>query len=323
MSGMNISREKVSVIRVPFGLGGAVPGAERGPDSLMAAGLLEELNRLAPHGVSSDEIRLSLSFSGGTAADHAEAAEAPNKSARQRPEGMIKFEGQVRAMCERTAERVVRAALYGSFPIVLGGDHSVAIGSLAGMSRVYDRLGVIWIDAHGDLNTEHTSPSANAHGMVLAIASGLASFKQSDIGQTRRLIRTRNIVLVGARDLDDGEKMTIRSHGIHCFTMADIDKLGIQEVVSRAIILAGSDSDGIHVSLDMDALDPREAPGVGTPVPGGLTFREARQAMEQLSTSRSIASLDIVEVNPDRDAEGRTPKLAVELAAAFMGKKLI
>lgn len=322
---MNISREKVSVIRVPFGLGGAVPGAERGPDSLMAAGLLEELNRLAPHGVSSDEIRLSLPFSDGTAADskHTATSEAPNKSARQRPEGMIKFEGQVRAMCERTADRVARAALYGSFPIVLGGDHSVAIGSLAGMSRVYDRLGVIWIDAHGDLNTEHTSPTANVHGMVLAIASGLASFKQSDIGQTKRLIHTRNIVLVGARDLDDGEKKIIRTQGIHCFTMADIDKLGIQEVVSRAIILAGSDSDGIHVSLDMDALDPREAPGVGTPVPGGLTFREARQAMEQLSASRSIASLDIVEVNPDRDAEGRTPKLAVELAAAFMGKRLI
>ncbi len=322
---MNISREKVLVIRVPFGLGGAVPGAERGPDSLLAAGLLDALHGLAPHGVSSDEVRLSLPNL-NDAASASNLATSPGKHGKQSQpgrEGYINYEGPVREMCEKTADRVGRAALYGSFPIVLGGDHSVAIGSLAGMSRVYDRLGVIWIDAHGDLNTENTSPSANAHGMVLAIASGLASFKQSDIGQTRRLIRPRNIVLVGARDLDEGEKKIIRSQGIHCFTMADIDELGIHEVISRALILAGSDSDGIHVSLDMDALDPREAPGVGTPVPGGITFREARQAMEQLSASRSIASLDIVEVNPERDAEGHTAKLAVKLAAAFLGKRLI
>lgn len=322
---MVISREKVSVIRVPFGLGGAVSGAERGPASLLQAGLLEELSRLSPYGVCSDEVRLPsiCEYGTTTASKPAASAEAQGKTSHANPGGSIKFEGQVRAMCEKTADRVGLAALYGNFPIVLGGDHSVAIGSLAGMSRVYDRIGVIWIDAHGDLNTEHTSPTANAHGMVLAIASGLAAFKQSDIGQTSKLIRTRNIVLVGARDLDDGEKTIIRTRGIHCFTMADIDRLGIHEVMSRALLYAGNDSDGIHVSLDMDALDPREAPGVGTPVPGGLTFREARQAMEQLSASKSICSLDIVEVNPARDAEGRTPKLAVELAAAFMGKRLL
>ncbi|MDQ6419492.1 arginase [Paenibacillus sp. LHD-117] len=311
---MNISREKVSVVRVPFGLGGAVLGAERGPDSIMAAGLLDELKRFAPHGVSSDEIRLPPS----PAIESVEDRAAPAADG-----GMIKFERQVREMCERTADRAFRAALYGNFPLVLGGDHSVAIGTLAGMSRAYDKLGVIWIDAHGDLNTEQTSPSGNAHGMVLAVASGLAAFKQTDIGQTRQLIRKRNIVLVGSRDLDEGEKTFIRRHGIHCFTMADIDKLGMEEVMNSALMLAGRESDGIHVSFDMDALDPLEAPGVGTPVPGGLTFREARLAMEQLSMSRAIASMDIVEVNPAKDSQGRTPRLAVELAAAFMGKRLI
>lgn len=319
---MNISREKVSVIRVPFGLGGAVPGAEHGPSSMVAAGLLDELKKLCPHGVTSDELRLQPSTGRmGT-------SEAPNESTNSKApqlheDSTIKNERQVRDMCERTADRVGRAAIYGTFPIVLGGDHSVAVGTLAGMSRIYDRLGVIWIDAHGDLNTEDTSPTANAHGMVLAIAAGLASFKQTDIGQTRRLIRKRNIVLVGSRDLDDGEKRFIRAHGIHCFTMADIDRLGIAEVMNRALILAGRDSDGIHVSLDMDALDPLEAPGVGTPVPGGLTFREARLALEQLSASREISSLDVVEVNPARDTDGTTSKLAVELVAAFMGKRLL
>ncbi|MHA6482618.1 arginase [Paenibacillus sp. strain BS8-2] len=321
---MNISREKVSVIRVPFGLGGAVPGAERGPDSLLAAGLLDELKRLAPHGVNSDVVRLSHQSGAAGPAAPAAAGELPTQpDAYTRLNGRIKYEPQLRDMCEKTADRVSRAVMYGNFPMVLGGDHSVAIGTLAGMSRVYDRLGVIWIDAHGDLNTEHTSPSANAHGMVLAVASGLALFKQNDIGQTTNLIRKRNIVLVGSRDLDEGEKAFIRTHGIHCFTMSDIDRLGMEEVIARAHALAGRDADGIHVSLDMDALDPIEAPGVGTPVPGGLTYREARLAMEGLSASKAIASMDIVEVNPSKDVDGRTAKLAVELAAVFMGKKLI
>jgi arginase len=327
MSGMNISRDKISVIRVPFGLGGGIAGTEQGPTSILAAGLLDELKHLAPQGVSCDEVRLEQPHRDADSADtNSETVYANsglNLSPRSRQDGIIKYEPQVRAMSERTADRVARAALYGSFPLVLGGDHSVAIGTLAGMSRVYDKLGVIWVDAHGDLNTEHTSPSGNANGMVLAIATGLAAFKQTDIGQTRRLLRNRNIVLVGIRQLDDGEKTLIRSHGIHCFTIMDIDRLGIQEVIERALLLAGNDSDGIHLSLDMDALDPGEAPGVGTPVHGGLTFREARLAMEGLAASRAIASMDIVGVNPLKDKESRTSGLAVALAAAFMGKRIL
>ncbi|WP_168121531.1 arginase [Paenibacillus sp. HB172176] len=250
-----------------------------------------------------------------------QCAEAPSK--RDVIWTAIKNKHEVEHMSRLTADSVEQAVRRSAFPILLGGDHSTAIGTLAGLSRCHNRLGVIWLDAHGDLNTERTTPSGNMHGMVLAIAMGLGVFKLTDIGVGSRLIDPKNIVLVGARDLDEGEREFIKSSGIHCFTMREIDRLGMEEAAARALAIADDGTDAVHLSLDMDSLDPLEAPGVGTPVPGGIIYREARLAMELFGASGKIGSLDIVELNPSLDQGKRTAALAVELAAALLGGRLL
>ena len=226
-------------------------------------------------------------------------------------------------MSRSVAFKVRQAAEAGAFPLVIGGDHSVATGSLAGLSLSGKRFGVIWLDAHGDINTETTSPTGNAHGMVLAAATGLSRFHLRTIDENCSLINPHRIVIVGARDLDDGEKRLLAQYGIRCFTMSDVDRLGVRSVMKQAIAAAGNGTDGIHVSLDLDVLDPLEVPGVGTPVHGGFTYREARYAMELLHESGRVTSMDIVEVNPELDPDGRTAELAVSLAETMFGKRLI
>jgi arginase len=229
------------------------------------------------------------------------------------------------------AEEIVRAAeelarvvadivRSGGTPVVLGGDHSIAMGTLAGLARAGTRAGVVYIDAHPDINTAATSPSGNVHGMPLAVALGLAGdpFPQD----LRGTIDGPATALVAIRDVDAGERENIRKAGVTALTMADIDRIGVAAAIEMAIAVA-SKGDGIHLSLDMDALDPNEAPGVGTPVRGGLTYREAQLAMEMLAASGKLRSIEVAEVNPILDAGNRTASLAVELIASALGETIL
>lgn len=303
MSGMD--KKKIRLISVPFWMGGGRVGAELGPKGIMQAGLVRQIRGL--------DLEVESEFE----------VSCPEKAELDPSMPNMKFFPQIKEMSGLVGEQVHRAASAGSFPLVLGGDHSVAIGSLAGLTGHYNNPGVIWFDAHGDLNTEATTPSGNIHGMVLAIAMGLSEFKLTDIPGAGNLIRKENVVIIGARDLDPGEKELIRAQGIACFSMHDIDRMGIQAVTEKALEIAGNGTDGIHLSFDMDCLDPLEAAGVGTPVPGGLNYREAHFAMEMMAESGKITSMDIVEVNPMMEMDKKTARLAVELAASLLGKRIL
>jgi arginase len=222
--------------------------------------------------------------------------------------------------CEELATVVADISRAGNIPLVLGGDHSMAMGTLAGLARAGKRPGVIWMDAHGDINTPETTPSGNVHGMPFAVALGLAGdpFPAGLRGTTRG----EHGVLIGLRDVDIGERANIKKAGVTGLTMADIDRLGMGPAMEKAISVAGQ-GDGIHLSLDMDALDPDEAPGVGTPVRGGLTYREAQLAMEMLAASGKLRSVEIAEVNPILDESNRTAALAVELVASALGQTIL
>ncbi len=224
---------------------------------------------------------------------------------------------------EELAHVVTSILQEGEFPLILGGDHSIALGSVSGVAKVHKNIGVIWIDAHADFNTDQTTPSGNIHGMILSALAGIGHSSLTNVGGWQPKIHTESIVVVGARDLDSSEQALLRKHSIHVFTMSEIDQLGISEVMRQALTIAGDHNDGIHLSLDMDALDPKEAPGVGTPVRGGLTYREAHLAMELIADSGKLISMDVVEVNPILDRENATALLAVELVLSALGKKIL
>jgi len=233
-----------------------------------------------------------------------------------------RFLPQIKATCRRIAELVSAASRDGSVPVVLGGDHSVALGTLAGLREVHGEGGAIWIDAHGDLNSPDTSPTGNVHGMVLAAALGLAGERFSEEGWGLPALAPGRVALVGVRSLDDGERSLLRDLDTLVFTMSDVDRLGLEPAVREALAhVAGPGF--LHVSLDMDAIDPEVAPGVGTPVRGGLSYREAHLAMELVAESGLASSLDVVEVNPILDRENETGKLAVELVASALGARIL
>jgi arginase len=228
-----------------------------------------------------------------------------------------------RALATRTAE-TIRA---GAFPVVLGGDHSLAAGSVAGAATALaergSRLGVIWLDAHSDINTPATSLTGNVHGMPVAHLLGMGDPAMSSLAQPSPAIRDEDFVYIGLRDLDPAEREVIRAMGIHAYTMRHVDELGLPEVLARAIERAGTDTGGIYLSCDADWIDPTEAPGVGTPVPGGATYREAHLAMELLADTGRLVGMDLVEINPVLDQVNRTAVLAVELIASALGKRTL
>lgn len=225
-------------------------------------------------------------------------------------------------MADRLSAAVASAVEEGEFPIVLGGDHSVSLGSVAGTTR--DRkAAVIWVDAHGDFNTPDTSPSGNIHGMVLAALAGRGVPELINVGRAGIKVEPRNIALVGIRELDGGERDLLVQCGVHVFTMHDIDRMGLPTVIDLAIERVTPGVHGIHLSLDLDVVDPLQAPGVGTPVPGGLSFRETHLAMEMLSSSDRLVSMDVVEVNPVLDTRNETAQLAVQFALSALGKRIL
>ena len=296
---------EVALIKVPFGLAGARNGAEFGPDELVTAGLKREIASLGY--VLSSEVRI----------------DCPTQPVIAGGGKKVKYLNEVQQVSERVCYELSVALDTGAFPLVLGGDHSVAIGTLAGLTARYSNLGVIWFDAHADLNTEEHSLTGNLHGMSVAASLGHAVFNLSQVKGAGSFINPSNLVYVGLRDLDDYEKKQIRALGIRAFTMHDIDRMGMRHVIEQAMVIAGGGTDGIHVSFDMDCLDPREAPGVGTPVPGGISYREAHFAMECLAASNQVVSMELVEVNPLLDQNRHTARLGVGLIASLLGKSIL
>jgi arginase len=280
-------------------LGAGRRGVDMGPSAIRYAGL--------EHGLEAMGLRVkdyhNLSVPGP------ESGEEGNPRA--------KYEELIEAACAELRVCVARIASAGQFPLVLGGDHSIAMGTVAGLLDAWGDVGVLWIDAHGDINTPETTPTGNVHGMPVAALLGKAGLGRR-LGWGERQISPSRLVLFGTRTLDPGERSTIRELGIRAFTMSEIDQIGIKAAVSAAIELLRGPG-GIHVSLDIDAVDPLEAPGVGTPWPGGLTYREAHLAMELLAATGLVSSMEVVEVNPIRDHENRTAKLAAELILSALG----
>jgi len=308
------SRPVVEIVGVPMDLGGNRRGVDMGPSAIRYAGLANKLIEVGYRVKDRGNVSVKDPDE-GRASEHYEKYTGAG-GARPAPHNVPEI---VRA-CEALADVVAEIAKAGNIPLVLGGDHSIAMGSIAGLDRAGKRAGVIYVDAHGDINTPETTPSGNVHGMPFAVALGLAS--EPFPGSLRGTTDGKHGVLLAIRDIDFEEKANIRSSGITALTMADIDRLGMAEAMKKAIAVAGA-AGAIHLSLDMDALDPREAPGVGTPVRGGLTYREAQLAMEMLAASGKLRSIEIAEVNPILDSGNATAALAVELVASALGETIL
>ncbi|MBW7473349.1 arginase [Paenibacillus oenotherae] len=298
-------KQPISILPVPFDWGASRRGAASGPQALLGAGLERRLQLLGHQ----TKIRPDSYL--------------PDFTSDCRTSPRMKQWGSVLAMCEAVSREIALLASGGTFPLAIGGDHSISIGTIAGLAQQKRKLGVIWIDAHADVNTPESSPSGNIHGMALAAGLGLGDPRFTTIGSAAPKLQAERIALVGTRQLDEGEKRLIRKLGVACFTMHDIDKFGMARIMEQAIAVVSSGSDGVHVSFDIDSVDPGEAPGTGTPVRGGLNFREAHLAMELLYEAGVVTSADIVEVNPLLDNGHQTVRLAVELIGSLLGARIL
>ncbi|MFZ0746840.1 MAG: arginase [Terracidiphilus sp.] len=301
---------RIRVLGVPLDMGASRRGVDMGPSAMRVAGLEARLEALGHQVTDGGNIRVEI----------AETQAFGSENAR--------YLQQIAETCTRTAEAVVKTLEEGMTPLVLGGDHSLAVGSISGVSEFYRRqghkIGLLWIDAHSDINTPDTSPSGNVHGMPLACLLGLGPEQLTNIFGYAPKIAPENTVLVGVRDVDAAERANIRRAGLtEVYTMRDIDERGMRAVMEEALRAAGRGTAGYHVSLDMDWIDPEDAPGVGTPVRGGATYREAHLAMEIIADHGRMASFELVEVNPVIDEHNRTADLAVELACSAFGKKIL
>jgi arginase len=308
-SSTSIVPRKIRVIGVPLDLGQSRRGVDMGPSAVRVAGLEARLEELGH--VVEDAGNVSVAIP--------EQKKVGDPSA--------KYLKEITATCTKHAELVLKTLEAEMVPLVLGGDHSVAAGTVAGVAEFYRRqnqkIGLIWMDAHTDINTPDSSPSGNVHGMPLAATMGLGPAELANIFDFSPKVRPENCVLVGVRDIDAVEKENVRRAGIGVFTMRDIDERGMRTVMEEALRMAGRGTAGYHISLDMDWIDPEDAPGVGTPVRGGATYREAHLAMEIIADHGRMLSFEIVEVNPVIDEHNRTADLAVELAQSAFGKKIL
>lgn len=297
---------KVAVIGVPLDLGTDRRGTDMGPSAIRYARLQKVLIETGHEVVDRGNVSVPV----------AEARQAGRQNA--------KFIDEVVQVVSDVADEVEAACRSGELPLILGGDHSLSIGSIAGMARCIGNFGVLWIDAHGDFNTPETSPSGNIHGMPLAASAGLGAEALTSLDGRVPKVPPDRIVMVGVRELDPGEKQLIREHGIRVFTMKEVDELGIARVMREALELVSAGGlRPFHVSFDMDVIDPMFAAGVGTPVPGGLTYREAHLGMELVAEAGGLCSLELVEVNPILDTGNRTARLGVELVASALGKRIL
>ena len=304
-----ISAKQIRVIGVPLDLGQTRRGVDMGPSAVRVAGLEARLEAIGHHVEDGGNVAVAIAETKKSGDPHA------------------KYLKEITSTCQKEAELVIKALDAGEVPLVIGGDHSVAAGTVSGVAEFYrhknERVGLIWIDAHSDINTPDTSPSGNVHGMPLGAIMGLGPGELANLFGFCPKVQPENCVLIGIRDVDARERENIRRAGIEFFTMRDIDERGMRTVMEEALRMAGRGTAGYHVSLDMDWIDPEDAPGVGTPVRGGATYREAHLAMEIIADHGRMLSFEIVEVNPVIDEHNRTADLAVELSLSAFGKKIV
>ena len=305
----NVDFKKIRIIGVPLDLGQSRRGVDMGPSAVRVAGLESKLEALGYIVEDKGNVPVAL---------------AETKSS---GDPQAKYLKEIAETCSKEAELVIQTLEAGKIPLVLGGDHSIAAGTVSGVAEFYrrskQRIGLLWIDAHSDINTPESSPSGNVHGMPLGAIMGLFPGPLTDMYGFCPKVKPDNVVLVGIRDVDNVERENIRKAGVHAFTMRDIDERGMRAVMEEALRLVGRNTVGYHVSLDMDWIDPEDAPGVGTPVWGGATYREGHLAMEIIADHGRLLSFEIVEVNPVLDERNQTAELAVELALSAFGKKIL
>ncbi|MBF7016518.1 arginase [Staphylococcus durrellii] len=299
--------KNINIIGAPSTFGQRKLGVNFGPDAIRYAGIVDRIRRIGYTVVDKGNVKVP---------------EINLDKFNSEQEGLRNID-EILQVSENLSNAVSDSIQDGAFPLILGGDHSIAIGSISGISKHYDNLGVIWYDAHGDLNVPEESPSGNIHGMPLRILAGDGDDRLVNISNYAPKVKPENIVLIGMRDLDTGEREYIKNNNINTYTMADIDRLGIQQVINESIDHLKDKTDGIHLSLDVDALDPVETPGTGTRVLGGLNYRESHFALELLHNTQLITSMDLVEVNPLIDKNNHTAEQAVGLVGSFFGETLL
>ncbi|PHK49056.1 arginase [Staphylococcus edaphicus] len=297
----------VEIIGAPSTFGQRKLGVNLGPDAIRYAGIVERI----------EAIGLSVKDSGNI-----KLPEIDLKKFNSEQQGLRNLE-EIIETSELLSHAVSNSIENNHFPLTLGGDHSIAIGSISGVSKHYENLGVIWYDAHGDLNVPEESPSGNIHGMPLRVLAGDGDERLVNISNYAPKVKPEHIVLIGMRDLDEGERRYIKEHNIKTYTMAEVDRFGIKQVMEETLDYLKEKTDGIHLSLDVDALDPIETPGTGTRVLGGLTYRESHFALEMLHNSNLVTSMDLVEVNPLIDHNNDTAEQAVGLVGSFFGETLL
>ncbi|MDE0892393.1 MAG: arginase [Planctomycetota bacterium] len=301
--------KKVAMLGVPMDLGGGRRGVDMGPSGIRIANLEARVR----------ELGVEFEDRGNVAVGQPESLDPEDPRAR--------FLKEIAVSCEELRDRVGVALEEGLFPLVIGGDHSIACGTVAGMSRHHhargEKIGLIWFDAHADMNTPETTPSGNIHGMPLAACLGLGPGALVDLAATVPMVAPSNAVLVGVRSVDEEERRLVKEIGLKVFTMREIDMLGIHEVMKRAIAIASEGTAGFHLSFDLDGTDPSVAPGVGTPVSGGTTLRESHLVMEHVAASGKLIGLEMTEINPILDDGNQTARAAVELILSALGQTVL
>lgn len=299
----------IHIIGVPMDLGAGRRGVDMGPSAIRIAGIGERLRELGYKVV--DEGNLAIK----------------TQEEQKIKDPRVKYLPEITRALNVLARKVEKIFQQGNFPLVLGGDHSIAVGTISGVAahvrKKKKKLGVFWVDAHSDFNTPETSPSGNVHGMPLASLAGLGPKQLRNINGAFRKIDPRNIAIIGLRNVDRGERENLKKQGVKVYTMEEIDKFGMHKVMKRAFQEVAKDVDYLHVSFDLDSVDPVYAPGVGTPVKGGLDYREAHLIMEEMAETGKMSSLEIVEVNPILDNRNQSAEFAVELVQSAFGKKII
>lgn len=301
--------QSVTLIGVPLDLGAGRRGVDMGPSAFRLADIHQTLRDLGYDVADAGDVDVTV------------------RETRDPGDPRMKYLKEIRATCEALRDRVGETLAAGRMPVVLGGDHSIAMGTIAGVSRFHrergQKIGLVWFDAHGDMNTAETSPSGNIHGMPLAVAMGIGEPSLTGLAGETPMVDGARAAVVGLRDVDIAERAKIRASGIGAFTMRDIDERGMRAVMEEAIKRATTGTAGLHVSFDLDGVDPDLAPGVGTPSPGGLSYREAHLAMEMLADTGKVLSAELVEVNPILDRQNGTARLGVGLLGSLLGKKIL
>jgi arginase len=306
---MRHRKRHIEIIGVPIDLGAGRRGVDMGPSAIRVAELEQKLENLGHKVVDCGDLDVQIPETQRVGA------------------GKLRYKAAILETCDRLRQEVERVLAQDRLPLVLGGDHSIAIGTVAGSSGHFakekESIGLIWFDAHGDANTPETTPSGNIHGMSLAIALGHGDHELAHLGGRSPKVQARNVALIGIRDVDAGEREMLKKSGATIYTMREIDERGMRDVVDEAIRVASDGTAGVHVSFDCDVLDPEDAPGTGTPVWGGITYREAHLAMEMLHDRAHVVAIDFVEVNPIIDTQNMTGILATELAQSLLGKRIL